>query len=55
MTKTLNAISKILLTLAVVDLLILFTSMAQIGLEGRTGHWNPFWRAQAQFVVGLLN
>lgn len=40
--------------LVMLDLLILFASIGQIALEGRTGHWNPFWRAQAEVVVRLL-
>lgn len=40
--------------LVMFDLLILFASIGQIAFEGRTGHWNPFWRAQAEVVVRLL-
>lgn len=40
--------------LVMFDLLILFSSMAQIAYEGRTGHWNPFWRKQAEIVVRLI-
>ncbi|TAK04182.1 hypothetical protein EPO34_03490 [Patescibacteria group bacterium] len=40
--------------LMMLDLLILFASIGQIALEGRTGHWNPFWRTQAEMVVRLL-
>ena len=36
------------------DIAILFTGLAQIAYEGRTGYWNPFWRAQAEFVVQHL-
>lgn len=36
------------------DLIILFASLAQIALEGKTGYWNPFWRVQAEFVIKLL-
>jgi len=40
--------------LVMFDLTILFASLAQIQLEGRTGYWNPFWRAQAEVVLNLL-
>ena len=40
--------------LVMFDLTILFASLAQIQLEGRTGYWNPFWRAQAEVVLSLL-
>lgn len=40
--------------LAALDLFILFASLGQIALEGRTGTWNPFWRKQAEVVVRLM-
>lgn len=52
--KILIAIFEVIVLLIVFDLIILFTSLAQIALEGRTGYWNPFWRVQAEFVVKLL-
>jgi hypothetical protein len=39
--------------LVMFDLMILFASLAQIQLEGRTGYWNPFWKAQAEVVLSL--
>lgn len=52
--KIIIAIFEVIVLLIVFDLIILFTSLAQIALEGRTGYWNPFWRVQAEFVVKLL-
>lgn len=37
------------------DLTILFFSLLQLGVEGRTGEWHPFWRNQAQFIINLIN
>lgn len=37
--------------LVMLDLMILFASLGQIALEGRTGHWNGFWSNQAKAVV----
>jgi len=54
MIKTLHAIGYTLTVLVLFDLLILFAGLGQIALEGRTGIWHPFWRVQAEFVVGLL-
>ncbi len=45
---------ELIVLLVAVDIIILFTSLAQIALEGRTGYWNPFWRVQAEFVIKLL-
>ncbi len=54
MKKALSFGSHILLVAAVFDIAILFASLAQVALEGRTGSWNPFWRWQAEQVVRLL-
>ena len=50
MKATLN----ILFALVTVDLLILAIAMMQIAIDGQTGYWVPFWRVQAEFVLGLL-
>jgi len=52
--KILIAALEVIVLLIAFDLIILFTSLAQIALEGKTGYWNPFWRAQAEFVIKLL-
>ena len=52
--KILVGALELIVLLVAVDLIILFTSLAQIVLEGRTGYWNPFWRVQAEFVIKLL-
>lgn len=54
MRKAIHAIGYGLVIFAMFDLLILFTGLAQIAVENRTGSWAPFWRVQAEFVVGLL-
>ena len=54
MKKTLHAIGYGLMVFALFDMLILFAGLGQIAMEGRTGYWAPFWRVQAEFVVGLL-
>ncbi|GIW70347.1 MAG: hypothetical protein KatS3mg101_1094 [Patescibacteria group bacterium] len=54
MKKILTKIVIIFLALLLVDLFILFTALAQIALENRTGYWNPFWRWQAEQVVRFL-
>jgi hypothetical protein len=52
--KILVGALELIVLLVAVDLIILFTSLAQIVLEGRTGYWNPFWRLQAELVIKLL-
>lgn len=52
--KILIAVFEAIILLISFDLIILFTSLAQIALEGKTGYWNPFWRVQAEFVIKLL-
>lgn len=52
--KTFQAIAFIVLLLAVADVLILFTALGQIALEGRTGYWNGFWLTQAKFVLQFV-
>lgn len=43
-----------ILLLVGLNFLILFASMAQIGLEGKTGYWNPYWRWQAEAVLSVV-
>ncbi len=52
--KILAGVFEAIVLLVTFDLIILFVSLAQISLEGRTGYWNPFWRVQAEFVIKLL-
>ena len=54
MKKSLEFIAKTFVVLVFFDLLILFTSMAQIALENRTGEWNGFWAWQAKAVLSVL-
>jgi hypothetical protein len=49
-----KVIGLIILFLLAIDLLILFASLSQIALEGRTGYWSPFWLWQARFLVRLF-
>lgn len=43
-----------LLLLVVADVFILFTALAQVAIENRTGEWNGFWRWQAEQVIKVL-
>lgn len=52
--EILQAVGGTIALLVMLDLLILFASLGQVVLEGRTGHWNSFWTAQAKVVVNLL-
>lgn len=52
--QTIKAGGQVLVFLVMLDVVILFASMAQIGLEGRSGYWAPFWRVQAEFVLKAL-
>jgi len=36
------------------DVFILSMSLLQIGIEGRTGYWNPFWYKQGQVLISVL-
>ncbi len=49
-----SGIANGIMLLMVLDVLILFTGLAQIVYEGRSGYWNPFWSWQAQQVVRLM-
>ena len=52
--KTFTIASEAIAFLVTLDMLILFASLAQIMVEGQTGHWSPFWRAQADLVLRLF-
>jgi len=52
--KIFSAVGYGLLVFALLDLITLSIGLAQIGFEGRTGIWNPFWKVQAEFLIGLL-
>jgi len=54
MRKAISNIIDVLLVLAMLDAIILFASMGQIAIEGRTGYWASFWRIQAEFIINLL-
>lgn len=54
MRNALNVAITAILVFALFDLLILFTGLAQIAYEGRTGYWNGFWRWQAEQMVQFL-
>ena len=46
---------KVIAILALLDIMVVITGMAQIGIEGRIGEWNTFWATQAKFIIGLLS
>ena len=52
--KTFTIASEAIAFMVTIDMLILFASLAQIVMEGQTGYWNPFWRAQAELVLRLF-
>jgi len=52
--KILKTVSGIVITAVMLDAFILFASLAQIGIEGRTGEWNSFWKWQAEQVIRVL-
>lgn len=52
--KTFTIASEAIAFLVTLDMLILFASFTQIMVEGQTGHWSPFWRAQADLVLRLF-
>ena len=54
MKKVLTNFAAFVSVIVMLDLMILFTGLAQVAIEGRTGYWNPFWRWQAQQVVKVL-
>lgn len=36
------------------DIFILTFAMLQLGIEGQTGYWSPFWAGQARFIISIL-
>ena len=52
--KTLISITQFITFLVMLDLMILFVSLAQITDEGRSGYWSPFWQTQAQLALSIL-
>lgn len=46
---------KTILVLAMIDIIILFCSLLQLRLEGRSGEWNRFWGVQVEFINNLIN
>jgi hypothetical protein len=52
--KIIKVVGQALIVLVLIDIMILFFSMAQIAVEGKTGYWNPFWRWQAEQVIRLI-
>jgi hypothetical protein len=55
MKNTLITIGQSLLVLVGLDITILMFSLLQLGVEGRTGEWSPFWMEQARFIIGLIS
>lgn len=54
MSARLGLAFNVLLTLAVLDLLILFAALYQVGTGESSGLWSPFWEGQARFFLGLI-
>jgi len=55
MKAILNNIFYGLAVVLMFDLMILFVSMAQIAVDGRTGHWNEFWLWQARLFIKIVH
>ena len=55
MKNVLKTIGGVIAGLIALDILILTFALLQVGLEGQTGYWSPFWMEQARFIIGLLN
>lgn len=55
MKKAITLVGQTLAILAALDITILLFALLQVGIEGRTGYWSPFWMEQARFIIGLLN
>jgi len=52
--KTLISITQSITFLVMLDVMILFVSLAQITSEGQSGYWSPFWQMQAQLALSIL-
>jgi hypothetical protein len=50
-----NIILTIIFALAILDISIVLTGLAQLALENRTGEWPTFWAVQAKFIINLFN
>ncbi|MDD5110850.1 MAG: hypothetical protein PHI63_06620 [Patescibacteria group bacterium] len=55
MKKILTTTGEILAIAILVDLFILIAALGQLAVENETGYWAPFWRVQAQFLLGLFH
>lgn len=50
----LKFIGQIILILFFLDMLVLLWSLAQLGIEGSTGYWAPFWRVQVEWIASII-
>lgn len=52
--KTISCVTQAIALLVMLDLMILFVSLAQTTTEDRSGYWSPFWQTQAQMVLRIV-
>jgi hypothetical protein len=52
--KTFFCITQFLTLMVMLDMMLLFLSLAQIASGDQGGYWNPFWQSQARMVLDIL-
>ncbi|MFA5961976.1 MAG: hypothetical protein WC848_04810 [Parcubacteria group bacterium] len=52
--KTIVCATQLAVFLVMLDIMILFISLAQITADGQSGYWSPFWSAQAKLALNIL-
>ena len=52
--RTISCVTQAIALLVMLDLMILFVSLAQTTTEDRSGYWSPFWQVQAEAVLSIL-
>lgn len=52
--KTIVCATQLAAFLVMLDMMILFASLAQITAEGQSGYWSPFWSSQAKLAMNIL-
>jgi len=52
--KTFVCVTQFLTLMVMLDMMLLFLSLAQIASGGQSGYWDPFWQSQARMMLDLL-
>lgn len=55
MRDTIKIIGGVIAGAILLDIMILMLAILQLGIEGQTGYWPPFWAEQARFVISTIN